>query len=93
MLDIILVSLDWLLISPERNHKFFWLLVFGWTKALLLPQNSEIKPRGLYFSKALFEGIIFGGIYIRRDLSMEGNLRFTIDWASLIFGVTVFALF
>ena len=42
-------------------------------------------PRGLYFSKALF----------RRGLSTKGNLRFKIDWASLIVGskVTVFALF
>ena len=42
-------------------------------------------PRGLYFSKALF----------RRGLSTTGNLRFKIDWASLIVGskVTVFALF
>ena len=35
---------------------------------------------------ALFEGLIFGGVYIRRGLSPEGNLRFRIDWASLIFG-------
>ena len=50
---------------------------------------------GLYFSKALFEGLIFGGAYIRRGLSTEGNLRFKIDWASLIVGskFTVFALF
>ena len=36
------------------------------------------------------EGIIFGGAYVR-----EGNLRFKIDWASLIAGskFTVFALF
>ena len=49
----------------------------------------------LYFSKALFEGLIFGGAYIRRALSTEGNLRFKIDWASLIVGskLTVFALF
>ena len=38
-------------------------------------KNSENKPRGLYFSKALFEGLIFGGAYIRRGLSTEGNLR------------------
>ena len=42
------------------------------------------KPRGLYFSKALFEGFIFGGAYIRRGLSTEGSLRFKIDWTSLI---------
>ena len=36
------------------------------------------KIRGLYFSKALFEGLIFG-----RGVCTEGNLRFKIDWASL----------
>ena len=51
------------------------------------------KPRD--FSKALFEGLIFGGAYIRRGLSTDGNFRFKIDWASLIVGgkFTVFALF
>ena len=60
-----------------------------------IPYNSENKPWGLYFSKAFFEGLIFGGAYIRRGLSMEGNLRFKIDWASLIVGrkFTVFTLF
>ena len=55
----------------------------------------KISPRGLYFSRALFEGLIFGGAYIRRGLSAEGNLRFKIDGASLIVGskFTIFALF
>ena len=54
----------------------------------------KISP-GVYFLKALFEGLIFGGAYIRRGLSTEGNLRFKIDWASLIVRskFTVFALF
>ena len=34
------------------------------------------------FLKGLFEGLIFGGAYIRRGLSTEGNLRFKINWAS-----------
>ena len=57
-------------------------------------KNSENKPRGLYFSKALFEGLIFGRAYIPRGLSTEGNLRFKIGWASLIVEskFTVFAL-
>ena len=44
---------------------------------------------------ALFEGLIFGGAFIWRGLSKEGNLRFKINWASLIVGrkFTVFALF
>ena len=52
-------------------------------------------PRGLYFPKALFEGLVFGGAYIRRGLSKEGNFRFKIDCASLIVRskFTVFALF
>ena len=35
-----------------------------------IPSSSENKPRGLYFSKALFEELN----YIRRGLSMKGNL-------------------
>ena len=52
-------------------------------KKTKIPKNSENKPRDLYFSKALFEGLIFGRAYIRRGLCTEGNLRFKIDWASL----------
>ena len=39
--------------------------------------------------------LIFGGAYIWRGLSTEGNLRFKIDWAILIVGMkfTVFSLF
>ena len=50
--------------------------------------NSESKPRGLYFSKALFEGLIFGGAYLWREicvskliglaLQLEGNLLFLL---------------
>ena len=41
------------------------------------------------------EGLIFGGDYIRRGLSTEGNLRFKIDCASFIAGskFTVCCLF
>ena len=57
--------------------------------------EAEIRVKGFYFSKALFEGLIFGWGYIRRGLSTEGHLRFKIDWANLIVGrkFTVFALF
>ena len=42
-----------------------------------------------------FDGLVFGGAYIRRGLSMEGNLRFNIDRASLLVGskFSVFVLF
>ena len=65
-------------IKQDRNEAF----------SPMIPYNSENKPRGLYFSKALFEGLIFGGAYIRRSLSMEGNLRFIVGSK-----FTVFALF
>ena len=56
----------------------------------------------LIFLKVLFDGLIYGGAYIRyggayirRGLSTGGNLQFKINWASLIVGskVSVFALF
>ena len=56
----------------------------------LLIQRPTVKFRkwapGLIFFKGHFWGLIFGGAYIRRGLSMEGNLRFKIDWASPIVG-------
>ena len=50
---------------------------------------------GLIFFKGPFWGAFFGGAYIRSGLSTEGNLRFKIDWASLIVGskFTFFAVF
>ena len=69
--------------------------------------DSENKPRGLYFSKALFKGVNFsfffwrgggggeGGLIFGGALSTEGNWRFKIVRASLIVDgkCTVFALF
>ena len=55
--------------------------------AVLFSENTgkfpRKKPLGLYFSKAFFEGLNFGGAFIRRSLYTEGNLRFKIDWTSL----------
>ena len=61
----------------------------------IIPLNSQNKPQGLYFSKALFEGLIFDGAYIQRGLFTEQNLRFKIDWAGLLVEskFTDFALF
>ena len=56
----------------------------------------KISPGAfIFFLKDLFERLIFEGAYIWRGVSMEGNLRFKIEWASLIVGrkFTVFALF
>ena len=61
----------------------------------ILCKIPKISQGGLYSSKALFEGLIFGGAYIWRGLSTEGYLHFKIDLASLIVEgeFTVFALF
>ena len=55
----------------------------------------KISPGAYIFQRSFLEGLIFGGAYIQRGLSTEGNLCFKIDWASLIVGrkFTVFALF
>ena len=55
----------------------------GWEKerelaftASLEFKYRKIPKKGLYFSKALLEGLIFGGACILRGLFTEGNLRF-----------------
>ena len=50
---------------------------------------------GAYIFQRPFLRLIFGGAYIRRVISTEGNLRFKIDWANLIEETkfTVFAQF
>ena len=45
--------------------------------------RRENKPRGLYFSKAVFEGLIFGGAYLRREICVSKSIglvgsKFTI---------------
>ena len=92
-------------VVPDITHGKSYLLsadVLNWlcctTDITLIYRKIPKITRGLYFSNALFEGLtncIFGGAYIRRGLSTEGNLRFKIDWASLIVGrkFTVFAFF
>ena len=41
---------------------------------MILPSNSENKPRGLYFSKALFEGLIFGGTYVWTEICVSKSI-------------------
>ena len=64
----------------ERNggiHRIFYNMEYMEYRKI-----PKISPGVLYFSKALFEGLIFGGAYIRRGLCTEGNLRYKIGWAS-----------
>ena len=44
------------------------------TKVEKIPYLSENKPRGLYFSKALFEGLIFSGAYVRREICVSKSI-------------------
>ena len=39
----------------------------------------KISSGAYIFQRPFFEGLIFGGAYIRRGLSTEGNLHFKID--------------
>ena len=79
-------KIDWA--CPIVGSKFTVLALFYLVFEGNFPSTSPLG--GLYF-----EGLIFGGAYIWRGLSTEGNLRFEINWASLIVGskFTVFALF
>ena len=62
---------------------------------LIYRKIPKISPGAYIFQRPFLIGLFFGGAYIRRGLSTEGNLRFKIDWASRTVGskFTVFALF
>ena len=60
--------------APRRSLK--WTVTYR--------KIPKISPGAYIFQRPFFEGLIFGGAYIRRGLSVEGNLRLEIDWASLI---------
>ena len=40
----------------------------------LLPTTVKISPQGLYFSKAFFEGLIFGGAYVQREIWISKSI-------------------
>ena len=52
------------------------------TDDVIYRKIQEKIPGAYIFQRPFFEELIFGGAYIRRGLSIEGNLRFKIDWAS-----------
>ena len=78
----------------SRKHVCSLLLTVKYRKIPKISPGAFIfqRPflRGLYS-----EGLIFREAYIWRGLSTEGNLRFKIDWVSLIVGskFIVFTLF
>ena len=55
----------------------------------------KIGPGAYIFQRPFLRGLFLEGLIFGGGLSTEGNLRFKIDWASLIVGskFTVFALF
>ena len=56
------------------TEDFFFLVLICWHHGL--PWNSKnIKPRGLYFSKVLFEGLIIGAVILGGAYA-EGNLHY-----------------
>ena len=44
-----------------------------------MPLNSENKPRGLYFSKTIFEGLIFGGTYLWREICVSKSIGLALQ--------------
>ena len=48
----------------------------------------KISPRGLYFSKAFlrglfFEGLIFGGTYLRREICVSKSIGLALSWKEI----------
>ena len=49
----------------------------------VLPGRGQNKPRGLYFSKAFFGGLIFGGAYVRREICVSKSIGLTRSWKEI----------
>ena len=61
--------------EPPQTKKVI-LKIKAWQITIItLPQNSENKHQGLYFSKAFFEVLIFGGSYIWREICVSKSVR------------------
>ena len=73
--------------SFTKHGKTLWLVISLFPVSTPIPQNSEKKPQGIYFSKALSEGLIYREKWcitkLARLIYLEKNLWLRIDWASL----------
>ena len=49
----------------------------------LLPTTVKISPQGLYFSKAFFEGLIFGGAYVQREICGSKLIMLAYGWKEI----------
>ena len=45
--------------------------------------NSKNKPRSLYFSKSLFERLVFGGTYIWREICASKSTGLAYTWKEI----------
>ena len=61
--------------EPPETKKLILKIKAWQITTITLPQNSENKHQGLYFSKAFFEVLIFGGSYIRREICVSKSVR------------------
>ena len=60
--------------TTKNNNIFHSLFNCLFLEVKIIPLNSENKPRGLYLSKALFEGLIFGGAYVGREIWVSKSI-------------------
>ena len=74
------------IVESDKNHSGWK----GWCYVRYF--QITVKFRKLSPGLIFFKGL-FWGVYFWRGLSMEGNLRFKIDWAGLVVGskFTIFA--
>ena len=64
--------------SNETVAKNFWKYLLSnsdrYIYIYIYIYNSENKPRGLYFSKAIFEGLIFEGAFLWREICVSKSI-------------------
>ena len=58
-------------------------MLFNYVRLAENTKNSKNKPRGLYFSKAVFEGLILLGAYIRREICVSKSIGLAYSWKEI----------
>ena len=75
------LTIFWRCIWTAQTLGQHGIYLFGGENPLVpLPWNLENKPWGWYFSKALFEELIFGGAYIRREICVTKSIGLAYSW-------------
>ena len=73
-------------IGTNKTVHYTWVSV-GWDSTINTLHNCskipKISPGAYIFSKALFEGLLFGGAYLWREICVQNRLGYPYSWKEI----------